>query len=67
MKYVQSGADPEGCARVILDEELKISRLCDQQTQRNNITVSEPIDWYKITMFIPFSITLYMLTKFQFQ
>ncbi|KAF0727401.1 zinc finger MYM-type protein 1-like, partial [Aphis craccivora] len=35
-------------------EEIKIPRLCGQQTQRSNIIVREPMDWFKVTIFIPF-------------
>ncbi|XP_060853297.1 52 kDa repressor of the inhibitor of the protein kinase-like [Rhopalosiphum padi] len=35
-------------------EKIKIPRLCGQQTQRSNIVVREPMDWFKVTIFIPF-------------
>lgn len=35
-------------------EKIKIPRLCGQQTQRSNIIVREPMDWFKVTIFIPF-------------
>jgi len=35
-------------------EETKIPRFCGQQTQRNNITIRVPMDWLKVTIFIPF-------------
>lgn len=35
-------------------EKIKIPRLCGQQTQISNIIVREPMDWFKVTIFIPF-------------
>jgi len=35
-------------------EEIKIPRLCGQQTLRNNIIIRVPMDWFKVTIFIPF-------------
>ncbi|KAL4082892.1 hypothetical protein QTP88_029546 [Uroleucon formosanum] len=41
----------------IFDEELKVLRLSGHQTKRNNINANinqNPMDWFKITIFIPF-------------
>ncbi|KAL4107693.1 hypothetical protein QTP88_017993 [Uroleucon formosanum] len=41
----------------IFDEELKVPRLSGHQTKRNNINANinqNPMEWFKITIFIPF-------------
>jgi len=37
-----------------IGEEIKIPRLCGRQTNRNNIKTSNPEDWFRITIYIPF-------------
>jgi hypothetical protein len=42
---------------LIFDEELKVSRLSGHQTKRNNINANinqNPMEWFKITIIIPF-------------
>lgn len=37
-----------------IDVDIKIPRVCGKQNQRANVNVTNPEDYYKITIFIPF-------------
>jgi len=38
----------------LVGEEIRIPRLCGRQTTRCNIQTTDPIEWYRITIFLPF-------------
>lgn len=49
-KYFKNASD----MAALVGEEIKIPRICDRQITRPNIETTDPIEWYRITIFIPF-------------
>jgi hypothetical protein len=38
-----------------IEEEIKIPRVCDRQTKINNTETSNPEEWFRIAIYIPFT------------
>ncbi|CAH1724767.1 unnamed protein product [Aphis gossypii] len=50
----------------LVGEDIRIPRICGRQTTRCNIQTTDPMEWYRITIFLPFIDHLISQLKIRF-